>query len=130
MRRAWPLAGTALAASLVCSACTVDNSNGNDSSDSDAQKLTVSATDDACKVSPDHAPAGTLTFAVTNNGTKMNEFYLLSEDGKKVVGEVEDIGPGLSRNLVVHAEAGKYVTACKPGMTGKGLRADFTVTGD
>ena len=122
------LAGTTLATVVVCSACTVDNSSG-DSSGNSAQKLTVSATDTACEVSADHAPAGTLTFTVKNNGSKMNEFYLLSQDGKKVVGEVEDIGPGLSRNLVVHAQAGKYVTACKPGMTGKGLRAGFTVTG-
>ena len=123
-----PLAGTALATVLVCPACTVDNSTSGDS-DGGSRKLTVSATDDACKVSAAEAPAGTITFAVTNDGSKVTEFYLLSEDGKKVIGEVEDIGPGLSRSLVVHAEAGKYVTACKPGMTGKGIRHDFTVTG-
>jgi len=126
-RRALPLAGTALSLTVVCSACTVDNSS-TDSSAKGARSLTVTATDNACEVSADHAPAGTLRFTVKNNGSKVNEFYLMSEGGKKVVGEVEDIGPGLSRNLVVHAEAGKYVTACKPGMTGKGLRADFTVT--
>jgi len=41
---------------------------------------------------------------------------------------VENVGPQLSRQLVVNAPAGKYVTACKPGMTGEGIRADFTVT--
>ena len=36
--------------------------------------------------------------------------------------------PGLSRDLVVNVPAGNYVPACKPGMTGKGIRSDFTVT--
>jgi iron uptake system component EfeO len=130
MRRARPLAGTALAAVLACSACTVDNSNSNNGGSSGApQKLTVAASDDACKVSSDHAPAGTLTFEVTNKGSKVTEFYMLAESGQHVVGEVENIGPGLTRSLVVQASAGRYVTACKPGMTGKGIRHSFTVTG-
>jgi iron uptake system component EfeO len=41
---------------------------------------------------------------------------------------VENIGPGLTRNLVVTAPAGKYTTACKPGMQGDGIRAAFEVT--
>ena len=63
-----------------------------------------------------------------NTGSKVTEFYLYAEDGKRIVGEVENIGPGLSRSLVVNAPAGKYVPACKPGMTGKGIRSTFTVT--
>ena len=51
-----------------------------------------------------------------------------AEDGQRIVGEVENIGPGLTRELRVSAPAGTYVTACKPGMTGDGIRADFTVT--
>ncbi|MDN5756908.1 MAG: EfeM/EfeO family lipoprotein, partial [Micrococcaceae bacterium] len=39
----------------------------------------------------------------------------------------ENIGPGLSRDLVVVAPEGKYATACKPGMVGDGIRADFAV---
>ena len=36
--------------------------------------------------------------------------------------------PGLSRDLVLTAPAGAYFTACKPGMVGDGIRADFEVT--
>ncbi|MEZ5161892.1 MAG: hypothetical protein R2709_14765 [Marmoricola sp.] len=43
--------------------------------------------------------------------------------------EIENIGPGLSRDLVLQANPGKYITACKPGMVGKGIRDDFKVTG-
>ena len=45
---------------------------------------------------------------------QVTEFYLLGEDGLRIVGEVENIGPGLARDLVVRAAPGKYFTACKP----------------
>ncbi len=93
------------------------------------RSLTVSSSDTACELSATTAPAGTLTFEVTNTGSQVTEFYLLDEDGQQVVGEVENIGPRLQRQLVVDAPAGRYVTACKPGMKGDGIRADFTVTG-
>jgi iron uptake system component EfeO len=41
---------------------------------------------------------------------------------------VENIGPGLSRDLVLAAPAGSYFTACKPGMVGDGIRAPFAVS--
>ena len=90
--------------------------------------LTVQATDTECKLSATSAPSGTLTFAVTNGGTKVNEFYLYGEDGKRIVGEVENIGPGISRELVLKVTPGSYITACKPGMSGQGLRAPFSVS--
>ena len=72
----------------------------------DARALTVSSTDDACDVSATEAPAGTLTFDVTNAGSQVTEFYLLGEDGLRIVGEVENVGPQLTRELVVNAPAG------------------------
>jgi len=91
--------------------------------------LTVVSSATECTVSADEAPAGTVRFTVTNSGDKVTEFYLLAADGKKIVGEAENIGPGLSRDLVVQLSAGTYFTACKPGMTGDGVgKATFTVT--
>jgi len=90
--------------------------------------LTVKATDTECTLSATTAPAGTLTFAVTNSGTKVNEFYLYAQDGQRIVGEVENIGPGISRELVLKVTAGNYLTACKPGMSGQGIRAPFSVS--
>jgi iron uptake system component EfeO len=64
---------------------------------------------------------------ITNNGTKVTEFYIYGE-GDRVLGEVENISPGLQRKLVVQlSEPGIYKTACKPGMVGDGIRADFVV---
>lgn len=112
-----------LAAScLAFASCT-----SNTSSDGD-RLLKVNATDSVCELSATTAPAGTLTFRVTNKGSKVTEFYLLAGDGLRIIGEVENIGPGLSRDLVVVAPDGGYVTACKPGMKGEGIRAAFTVS--
>ena len=70
------------------------------------------------------------TFVITNNGTKVTEFYVYGE-GERVMGEVENISPGLQRKLIVQlGEPGTYQTACKPGMVGDGIRGDFKVTGD
>ena len=90
--------------------------------------LSVESTDSDCNVSAAEAPAGTLTFDVTNTGSQVTEFYLLGEDGLRIVSEVENIGPNLNREMTVNAPAGAYFTACKPGMKGEGIRADFTVT--
>ena len=94
----------------------------------DPRALTVTATDTTCEVSAATAPSGNLRFSVTNTGSKVNEFYLLAEDGLRIVGEVENIGPGLTRDLVLQAAPGTYFTACKPGMVGDGIRAEFTVS--
>lgn len=110
----------ALGASIVLSGCEPnDQSNG---------AIAVTSTDDKCDVAATEAPAGTLKFDVTNEGSKVTEFYLLGEDGLRIIGEVENIAPGLERSLTVTAPEGKYFTACKPGMVGEGLRGDFTVT--
>ena len=85
----------------------------------------MQATDTACTLSAASAPSGKLSFSVANGGTKVTEFYLLAEDGLRIVGEIENIGPGLSRDLVINAAPGSYYTACKPGMVGDGIRADL-----
>src|SRR5215218_1590838 len=108
-------------------ACT-ENAKDSGGSSGDARTVAVTSTDDECKVSAAEVPSGTLTFDVSNDGSQVTEFYLLGEDGLRIVAEVENVGPQLSRQLVVNAPAGTYFTACKPGMKGDGIRADFTVT--
>ena len=43
--------------------------------------------------------------------------------------EVENIAPGLSRELLAELPAGEYEATCKPGMVGDGIRQTLTVTG-
>jgi len=124
----------ALAVSLPFLAACTENAEpsaagtGGGSGGGDPRAITVESTDDGCDVSAAQAPAGTLTFDVTNSGSQVTEFYLLGEDGLRIVSEVENIGPSLTREMTVNAPAGSYFTACKPGMQGEGIRADFTVT--
>ena len=83
----------------------------------------------ACEVARREAPAGKIAFSINNGGSKVTEFYLYAE-GDRIMGEVENIGPGLTRQLIVEVpDGGTYTTACKPGMVGDGIRAPFTVTG-
>jgi len=112
-------------AALALSGCVAKS----DAAASDA--LTVTSTDTACDVSTGAATSGTLTFDVTNSSSDVSEFYLLAEDGLRIVGEVENIAPGASRSLTVVAQPGEYFTLCKPGMVGDGVgRASFSVSGD
>ena len=114
----------ALTATLGLSACVKN-------SDSDSAAIKVSSTADGCEVSEVEAGSGTITFDVANDGDKITEFYLLDSDKLRIIGEVENIAPGTSRNLTVQAQPGDYFTECKPGMVGDGVgNAQFTVTGD
>ncbi|NKZ92318.1 peptidase M75 [Rhodococcus hoagii] len=110
-------------APLALAACT-------SKSTADAEAITVTATDSTCDISGNSAETGNTTFSITNNGSKVTEFYIFGA-GDRVMGEVENVGPGLTRQLIVNlAEAGTYHTACKPGMVGNGIRSEFVVTGD
>ena len=121
-----PLLAAVLMAVPALAACT-QNTTASTATE-DTRTVTVSSTDDGCELSSTEAPSGKLTFDVTNDGSQVTEFYLYADGGKRILGEVENIGPNLTRQLVVSAPAGSYLTACKPGMKGNGIRADFTVT--
>ena len=116
------LAAAAAVLTLAATGCT-DNKT---SAGGDAIKVT--STDEKCTLTATAAPSGNLVFEVTNKGSKVTEFYLLAPDGLRIVGEVENIGPAITRNLIVQAAPGSYMTACKPGMVGDGIRAPFTVS--
>lgn len=98
--------------------------------ESQAQAFTVAQTDDSCEVSGTETTTGVSSFTVTNNGSKINEFYVFTQAGR-VVGEVENIGPGVTRKLMVQInDPGDYVMTCKPGMVGEGISTPLKVTGD
>jgi iron uptake system component EfeO len=124
-------AATAVLAGLALTSCQAkEESKPADPGKSAPAEITVAATDSACELSGTEASTGPSTFVITNNGNKVTEFYVYSE-GERVMGEVENISPGLQRKLIVQlAEPGTYQTACKPGMVGDGIRSDFKVTGE
>ena len=90
----------------------------------------MTSTESACDLGSDTATTGDVSFTVTNNGSKVTEFYVYANNNR-VLGEVENIGPGLSGTLTVEiVEPGTYSVACKPGMVGTGIRKNITVTGE
>jgi iron uptake system component EfeO len=93
--------------------------------------LTVAITDDACGVSASTAPAGTITFELTNSGSDVNEFEILAEDQLRIVGEKENVVPGATTMYTAQLQPGTYYTACKFQMIGAPIGlAEFTVTGE
>lgn len=109
----------ALLATIALAAC---------SSGDNATVIDLTASDDACVVQQPDLSAGSTTFHIRNEGKKVTEVYIYAE-GDRVVTERENIGPGTSANLSANLAAGTYEVACKPGMTGDGIRQTITVTG-
>ena len=111
-----------LALTLPLSAC-VENSAGD--------AIAVSAKADACDVKSAETESGTTTFNITNEGDRVTEFYVLANDGLRVLAERENIAPGDTADLIVQLEPGDYFTACKPGLRGPNVgQAAFSVTGE
>ncbi|MBC7298593.1 MAG: cupredoxin domain-containing protein [Demequina sp.] len=117
----WALACLLPVSALAATACTASSSGGD-------LTVAVSSTDDSCVVAQASAPAGNVVFSVTNDGSQETEFYVYEADGTTIVAEVENVGPGLTRDLVAQLEPGTYVTSCDPGMDGDDIRADFVAT--
>ena len=120
-------AACAAALLVPLSACSLTQSN-KPAAKGGQGTINVDSSADKCDLTTTKAPSGNVVFKVKNTGNEVTEFYLYGEDGMRIVGEIENIGPGLSRDLVVRTAPGKYVTACKPGMKGQGIRDAFTVT--
>ncbi|WP_020108843.1 iron uptake system protein EfeO [Nocardia sp. 348MFTsu5.1] len=113
----------ALAGPLVLSACT-------DKTEASEGDIAVTSTDSSCDLATPDAETGMVSFNITNNGSKITEFYVYGSNNR-VLGEVENIGPGLTGKLAVEiVEPGTYVTACKPGMVGTGIQQELNVTGE
>jgi uncharacterized cupredoxin-like copper-binding protein len=113
------LAALAVAVPVVVGACA---------STDDKSAVAVTAGNTTCQVAKTQLPAGTTIFKVTNEGDDVTEVYVYAK-GDRVKGEVENVGPGTSRTLSADLTAGNYEVACKPGMTGDGIRTTITVTG-
>jgi iron uptake system component EfeO len=119
-------AACAAALLVPLSACSLTESNK--PSAKGEGTINVDSSSKNCELTASKAPSGNVVFKVKNTGNEVTEFYLYAADGLRIVGEIENIGPGLTRDLVVRTAPGKYVTACKPGMAGQGIRDAFTVT--
>jgi iron uptake system component EfeO len=131
-RRTLACAATAVAAGLLLTACGGNSGSKNGSgSSSDAKSsgktaaVAVTISDQGCKPSPAKVAAGPVKFSVANKDSgKVTEAELL--DHGKMMGEKENLTPGLSGDFSLTLDAGTYQVYC-PGADKN--RASFTVTG-
>jgi len=95
--------------------------------------VAVTAGDSACQVARTTFDPGKVVFSVRNAGSDVTEVYVYGKgDGgrfDKVVGEVENVAPGTSREFPVKFTGGDYDVTCKPGQRGDGIRTRVTVGG-
>lgn len=124
IRRRLPLAVAPVAVVAALAGCTsvssADVGEGN--------TVEVTATDESCELSTHNVQAGAVELSITNEGSKATEVEVLRQD-RSIVSERENIGPGISSDLVVKLPADTYTIWCRPGMTGEGSTAKLTATG-
>ncbi|WP_330296157.1 iron uptake system protein EfeO [Streptomyces sp. NBC_00503] len=119
---------TVLTAAAVVAALSAVTGCSEKSDASGDGVIHVTATDTACDVSAKEFPAGKVQFEVVNKGEKVTELYVLFPDGR-IVAERENIGAGTQANVTAEIKPGSYEIACKPGMTGDGIRQQVKATG-
>lgn len=132
LRRLSLIAVTSAVAATALAACGSDDSSATTDKKDDggvsqvAVKLVSGSGGDECQVSDTAAKAGPVTFTVTNeSATGISEFELLS--GNKIIGEKENLAPGLPEaSLTLTLDGGDYTVYC-PGATTE--KTAFTVTG-
>lgn len=111
---------------LACSALLALGACGGGSST--AATTTVVATDTTCKPSTTTFEPGSHTFELKNDGSKESELYVYGPNDK-IVGEVEHVGPGTSRRVVVDLTTGDFQLACKADGASGGVRVPILVRG-
>jgi len=125
---------------LVGAACSSD-----DGSEPSGDGIAATLTDFAIELGATSAPAGPVTFDITNGGATVHEFEVLrtdtgadalpvesgvvltSADGIEIVDEVEEIAPGTGAALSVELQAGTYAVVCNvAGHYEQGMFTSFT----
>jgi iron uptake system component EfeO len=112
---------------LAVTACGGSSSGGSSPSSGDARHAVVTISEaGGCEVSATTFPAGALTFEVTNKDANAVSEVELEADGR-IIGEKENLPPGLSGSFSVNVDGGDYELVC-PGATPDSV--DITVTGE
>jgi iron uptake system component EfeO len=92
-----------------------------------ATKLSYKITDAGCDPAEATAPAGPITFDVTNDGAAgVTELEVM--DGDTILGERENLSDGLSGDFTVTLDPGTYTVYCPGGDSAE--RGTLTVTGE
>jgi iron uptake system component EfeO len=113
------LAATALAM-LILTACGSGGSGGD-------AKLAFTLTDQGCVPNQASVPAGPVTVSVTNGGSSHVTELELRNTGGIILGERENLLPGLSGSFSLDLQPGSYLLVCPH--SGNVVQGKLTVTG-
>ena len=101
---------------VAVAACGSSSKSSSGSGSTPTIKLTI--TKDGCSPAMVNAEAGPTNFVVTNDGAdSITELEL--KQGDKIIGESENLTPGLQGKFSVNLKAGEYETSCPGGKSGK-----------
>jgi uncharacterized cupredoxin-like copper-binding protein len=151
MRNRFTAASILASLVLVAAACTQAGASPT-AGGNGATMVTVTLQEFSVLPDPTSAPAGEVTFTVTNDGPEdVHEFVIIRTDlapdalptgedgsvdeageGVELVDEIEDIPVGESQDVTVSLDAGAYVLICNIVESGEvhymlGMRTAFTV---
>ncbi|MEZ0490862.1 iron uptake system protein EfeO [Kineococcus sp. TBRC 1896] len=128
IRTSRPLLALATAPLLLLVACSGGSTAADDPSGGGAADGTVKVTltDDGCTAEPNSVPAGPASFEVVNSGAGAVTEAELVNSGGRIIGERENLTPGLTGTFSLQLEAGEYTIQCPNAAT---ETSTFTVTG-
>jgi iron uptake system component EfeO len=89
-------------------------SGGPGASSPTVRQVHVSLSDAGCGPQTLSVPAGPATFIVTNTGSSSVLEYEIEQNGR-IIGEVENVIPGIDRNFTLNLKPGTYVLNCPGG---------------
>ncbi|MGC4175848.1 cupredoxin domain-containing protein [Demequina sp.] len=119
------LAVTFVAATLAACGDSEPAQTGSTGQPADATTIAVSATEYTYEVSATTAPAGAITFELTNDGMMEHDLVLEGDPG----GNTEIIGSGETDSFTVTLEPGTYTLYCSVGNhRAQGMEFTFTVS--
>ena len=122
--RAAALAALSAAVVTLTSACGSDAVVAGQATVAGAPKVTVSLTDDGCAPLPATVPAGPTNFELRNAGAgAVTEAEVMQ--GDRILGEKENLTPGLSGTFSLRLTKGTYTVYCPNART---ERSTLTVT--
>lgn len=153
--RAARVAAAFAAGALILVGCTTGSSPSPTTGGGDATTVAVTLQEWAVVPAANSAPAGEITFDVTNDGPEdIHEFVVIKTDldvgelatdadgvvdeagdGMEVIDEIEDLPVGETQSLTVELDAGNYVLICNiwdedegEAHYEMGMRTPFSVT--
>jgi iron uptake system component EfeO len=127
----WRPAATGIVAlaslALVASACSSSHGSSESAASAHAATVTIDLTPQGCAPKPAKIAAGPVQFNVTNtNAGAVSEAELRTSNLAKILGEQENLTPGLSGGFSLDLQPGTYKINC-PGASQQ--HWNFTVTG-